>query len=364
MRAFTSGLRAAQKRQQQMQRITTPPLLLEFLNFIRQPRFLVFCLVLVFLSQNGCPESQEKITSSQGFGGLEASPTLSDNDVVTLDNDVVTLFPSDPPTTPESISKGKIGFMFLTYGDVKAKQRWAGFFQGIDASRYRILVHAKNPEMVTSALFADNLVADPIPTSWGNFSLVEATLLMMEEMLEDQDVQYLVLLSDSCVPLRDFDTTAAALSKYPTRFTYHSPYLAKNGCPRDVAMAVRDNALRLGLKLRETECVKHQQFFAMHRSDASVVTSAATKYASMKKMQWADEGYFANVLLAENRTNIRFDRFEDKPGEDKTVVWYRHSVNCEVRTKWIAHPWGLTEDELGEFQRNSECLFLRKVKPE
>lgn len=269
------------------------------------------------------------------------------------------LLPPPPPNYQTSSSK--IGFMFLTTEDHSNPCRWKRFFNGVDPLQYKIVVHAKYPDRVQSPLFRPNTLSNPILTKRADFSLVQATLRLIKAMLADGNVTSMVLLSETCIPLLSFQATVKELEASPTRFSFHGPYFSKWGCPSAVASAVHANAISLGLRLGRTDCVKQQQFFSLSRSDAIVLisTAAAPKYLAMKNMKWPDEGFFANVLLAENRTQIQFGHHTDKsPG----MVWYRDSVNCEVRRKWVAHPEVLNADDVSDFQRHSKCLFLRKVK--
>ena len=46
------------------------------------------------------------------------------------------------------------------------------------------------------------VLRDPVPTAWGDWSLVAATMRLMERALEDRDVTHFQLLSESCLPVR------------------------------------------------------------------------------------------------------------------------------------------------------------------
>jgi O-antigen/teichoic acid export membrane protein len=46
------------------------------------------------------------------------------------------------------------------------------------------------------------VLQDPVPTAWGDWSLVAATLRLMERALEDREVTHFQLLSETCLPVR------------------------------------------------------------------------------------------------------------------------------------------------------------------
>ena len=124
--------------------------------------------------------------------------------------------------------------------------------------------------------------------------------------LEDPRVERMVLLSDSCIPLRSFEETFDAVFAHGTRFTFHSPYHKAWGVPPDAARKIqaqhpelftRGHAIcgRASDVLTPGSAIKHQQFFAMTRADAVLTLAQAEAYQSMRSMQWADEGFFASL---------------------------------------------------------------------
>ena len=98
----------------------------------------------------------------------------------------------------------KIAFMFLTINNMVKEGWWNAFFDGHEAF-INIYNHAKFPKEVTrkSILFSHH-TRKHIATKWADFSLVRATLIMMEEAIKDPCNVRFVLCSDSCVPIRPF----------------------------------------------------------------------------------------------------------------------------------------------------------------
>ncbi|KAJ4758300.1 hypothetical protein LUZ62_023314 [Rhynchospora pubera] len=98
----------------------------------------------------------------------------------------------------------KIAFMFLSPGSLPFEKLWEKFFAGHDG-RFSIYVHASREKPVhTSPLFIGrDIHSDKVV--WGKISMVDAEKRLLANALEDPDNQYFVLLSDSCVPLHNFD---------------------------------------------------------------------------------------------------------------------------------------------------------------
>ncbi len=110
-------------------------------------------------------------------------------------------------TTP---LRGRIAFLFLTRGPLPLAPLWERFFAGAPSTDdYVIHVHAApgfelNQSTVASPLFYNRTVAGSVHVAWGQMSVVDAERRLFATALADPSVQRLVLLSESCVPLRGF----------------------------------------------------------------------------------------------------------------------------------------------------------------
>ncbi|XP_077216363.1 glycosyltransferase BC10-like [Tasmannia lanceolata] len=98
----------------------------------------------------------------------------------------------------------KIAFMFLTPGSLPFEKLWEKFFLGHD-ERFSIYLHAsrEKPEHVSPLFINQDIRSDKVV--WGKISMVDAEKRLLANALQDTDNQHFVLLSDSCVPLHDFD---------------------------------------------------------------------------------------------------------------------------------------------------------------
>ncbi|KAK2996980.1 hypothetical protein RJ639_025371, partial [Escallonia herrerae] len=106
-----------------------------------------------------------------------------------------------PPNMPKT---PKIAFMFLSPGTLPFERLWDKFFQG-NEDRFSVYTHASKDKPVhTSRYFIDREIRSD-KVVWGKISMVDAERRLLANALKDPDNQHFVLLSDSCIPLRDFD---------------------------------------------------------------------------------------------------------------------------------------------------------------
>ena len=59
------------------------------------------------------------------------------------------------------------------------------------------------------------MVPSCVPADWGSVDVVRAVLGLLRAALEDPTVQYVLLVSDSCVPAVSLRDTVAALQAQP-----------------------------------------------------------------------------------------------------------------------------------------------------
>ena len=83
------------------------------------------------------------------------------------------------------------------------EELWHIFFNNIDKDLYNIYIHYK---INTKLKFLDNYkLNNCIPTKWGDISLVNAQNLLLKEAIKDEENEHFIFLSNSCIPLKNFD---------------------------------------------------------------------------------------------------------------------------------------------------------------
>ena len=99
----------------------------------------------------------------------------------------------------------KIALCFLVYDRIECEQLWERWLKSHpDGDKFTLYVHSKFDFQVESDFLHSriNVLADPVPTEWAGFSLVEATYrLFMAAANDPQNYKY-VLLSNTCIPVK------------------------------------------------------------------------------------------------------------------------------------------------------------------
>ncbi len=229
-----------------------------------------------------------------------------------------------------------IGFCFLIKDSVNNLDLWTAFFQGTSSSQYRIYVHAKtsSPRAVPCGAVVD---CDPLPTAWGELSLVMATHRLFDQASRDGCTS-MILLSGDMIPLWSFERIHEHCQS--TRFSLQP---AEGLTERQS----RKNAERYGqmapwLGLDASQMMKQNMFFSISSADYQSVRGLSLRDCPLKQL--ADEYYWVNVLIASRRT-VRDDRF----------------LYCNPDpTRTQACALDLTPGLLSEC-RKSGYLFIRKV---
>ncbi|CAL5030166.1 unnamed protein product [Urochloa decumbens] len=190
-------------------------------------------------------------------------------------------------TTPIVRSKSsKIAFMFLTPGTLPFERLWEKFFEGHEG-RYTIYVHAsrEKPEHVSPIFVGRDIHSEKV--TWGTISMVDAERRLLANALQDIDNQHFVLLSDSCVPLHNFDYVYDYLMGTNLSFI---DWYSQNMLPEVI----------------EADFRKGSQWFSVKRQHALMIIADSLYYTKFKlhcrpgmedgRNCYADEHYLPTVF--------------------------------------------------------------------
>ncbi len=114
---------------------------------------------------------------------------------------------------------GKLAFLFLTKGNHSCEVAWNLFFKNVDVSKYSLYNHPKSQP--TQPFLKNNIIHHTTPTQWGDISLVKATLLLLQAAYTDTKNSYFILVSDSCIPVVDFQTLYYKLHSNNKSYLYY-----------------------------------------------------------------------------------------------------------------------------------------------
>lgn len=125
--------------------------------------------------------------------------------------------------SPPVLQDPKIAFLFIARNRLPLDMVWDAFYQGDKYNRFTIFVHSRpgflfNKATTRSVYFLDRQVNNSIQVDWGEASMLQAERILLQHALEDPLNRRFVFLSDSCIPLYDFNFTYDYIMTTPTSF--------------------------------------------------------------------------------------------------------------------------------------------------
>ncbi|XP_068637007.1 glycosyltransferase BC10-like [Aristolochia californica] len=198
--------------------------------------------------------------------------------------------PSTQPKNP------KIAFMFLTPGSLPFEKLWEKFFLGHE-DRFSIYIHASREKpRHTSPLFVGREIHSE-KVVWGTNSMVDAEKRLLASALQNADNQHFVLLSDSCIPLHNFDYVYNYLMDTNISFVDCFEDPGPHGTGRYIEHMLPE--------VEKKFFRKGAQWFSMTRRHAMVVLTDALYYTKFKlhckpgmegRNCYADEHYLPTLF--------------------------------------------------------------------
>ena len=216
----------------------------------------------------------------------------------------------------------KFAFCFLTYRNILHPTEWSPYFQNNN-----IYIHPKQREYISDE-YRSFVIPNIINTSWGDRSIVDATVLLLEQAMTDNDNQWFILCSEDSCPLKPYLEFLNFFEKQSTSI-----------------FNVMDNSKN-----------KTSQWWALCRADVELLLKNKSRFSNVfeninkrYRKQAVDELFFLNALK-QFKSNYLF-----KNGCVHYVKWF---------AEWTSkHPTAfnrLLEDDVHNINNNS-CWFIRKT---
>ncbi|VVU95531.1 Core-2/I-Branching enzyme [seawater metagenome] len=252
--------------------------------------------------------------------------------------------------------KQKLAFCFLTVNDINQPKIWNKFFD-IDNSYYNIYMHPKNADNVKSFM-KDYIIPKYVETAWGNISLTDATFLMLKEAYKDPNNKKMILVSDSCIPLKKLENIYKILLENDNSwFNYYKPSTYVN--------SHYDRIQKLDPTIKNSSFIQ-EQWMVLDRNHVKLIIENYIKlrYHFLKPKLIPDEILFITLLFHLNpnmKNELQFPehtRYEFKSHRFITFAdWY-----YKGRLVNSFHP--ITFDKVDEEVLNKlkkvNTLFARK----
>lgn len=240
----------------------------------------------------------------------------------------------------------KVAFLFLTRGDLHQEAVWNEYLNMANGSA-RVHAHTKDLEtLAEESLLIDRQVSERFETSWGGISLVQATLSLLREALEDSEATHFVLVSESCVPVRPFDALCSSLRMdNRSRMRVRPWYEVRR---RDVLKAQRLENIP---GIRKEIAHFQDQWMCLNREDALLVVEN-DRTRAFQNVFAPDEAYFASVLAAVGKPPLQATA-------NRPITWVDWS-EAGAHPREFNQVAPRTAAEIAE----SGCFFARKFTPE
>ncbi|XP_039064945.1 glycosyltransferase BC10-like [Hibiscus syriacus] len=177
---------------------------------------------------------------------------------------------NSPPTQSKNL---KIAFLYLTPGTLPFEPLWDKFFRGHEG-RFSVYVHAsrEKPVHYSDYFIGRDIRSDSV--AWGKISMIDAERRLLANALLDPDNQQFVLLSDSCVPLHNFDYVYNYLIHTNMSFLDCFVDLGPHGTGR--------YSERMMPEIEKAAFRKGSQWFSMKRQHAIIVMADTLYYTKFR----------------------------------------------------------------------------------
>lgn len=186
----------------------------------------------------------------------------------------------------------KIAFLFLLIDNPNFSDLWDEYFKN-NNDKINIYIHPKYPEKHTWK--PKNIIKNIKKTSWG--CIVGAYIELLKEAFKNKDNYKFVVMSESCVPIKNFDKFYNEITKNNRSWIKFMP-LKKY----DLKERIEKHAAEKGYKINKTRLFKHYARFSLNRkhTEELLELDKKNKLDFFKTMHVGDE-FFLSSLVIEDR---------------------------------------------------------------
>jgi hypothetical protein len=165
----------------------------------------------------------------------------------------------------------KIAFLFLVRDDVNHPEIWENYMKG-NEDKISIYCHPKNPEKVKTEWLKANIIPNLVLTEWGK--ITDAYFSLIHEALKNKENKKLIVVSESCVPLRTFDELYRFFLNHDERCSFIRFWRLKE---YDIEVRLKGNKYFNNIHGESIAFVKHYARFCLSR------------YHALKLMNYTDD---------------------------------------------------------------------------
>lgn len=190
-----------------------------------------------------------------------------------------------------------LGLCFLIIDTIECEEIWERWLKG-NENKISIIIHSKEIYIPKTNLFKQSAIYIPtIPTRWGEFSLVQATLKLFEKSIENPNITHSILLSGSCIPMKPFS------------FIYDKLMINKSFVSDMIDISVLKRYMISTYRLKKEfntniHCKKHHQWIISCNKHTRLMLKLQPLITKIyENIRFADESWFLTFLELNNLQN-------------------------------------------------------------
>jgi core-2/I-Branching enzyme len=247
----------------------------------------------------------------------------------------------------------KIALLFLTISSIYHEPYWNDFLKG-NTDRYSMYIHSKESLAATDSKFKEYEISEKekVETTWAN--TMKAQIVLLKEALKDPQNKKFIFLSESTIPLQDFDKVHKMVME-----TEKSIFPYEPNPHQDINNPLYKKR-NLNLVPKEFR-YKNPQWVVLNRKHAKLMVEDNIYIEKVTNYEADNELYPATLLASQGLLN---NEVENK---DTTYVnWHKENPEGAVRkSPYIYSDLSVSED-LNNILKviNDNFLFARKFPEE
>ena len=236
-----------------------------------------------------------------------------------------------------------IGFLFLTYDNIVKEELWEQYLSNaIHEKKATIFIHPKHPkEIYQQQFFKNYIISETRETKWGDFSIIEAQKLLLEEALKNKSITHFIFVSHNSIPI--------------IRFSYLYKFLLATGNRSIISYKGVNN---------KDHCERYD----------TLTNPIFSRFEFFIQSQWCIlSREHANIVVEEHRIIKKIFIRSWIPDEHAYINYLIHYKNmnrtiinmCTTHIKWENNTpkvYAGISNNLIDDLRNSKRFFLRKVR--
>lgn len=225
----------------------------------------------------------------------------------------------------------KIAFLFLVRSEIFHEDLWHRFFKGHE-NQYSVYIHSKNK--LNSKFFKKYEIPIKVKTNWEN--TMNAQIMLLKFALKDLKNMKFIFISESTIPLQNFDYVYKSLFSHPhSQFNFFpNPNLDRNFPP-----------------ISKDKIFKNSQWVVLNRKHAEQMVADSIFLPLIASKPYDNEHYPSTFLLNKGLSH------EILKNDVTLVIWKGTAAHPHIFTNINSDPFA---KPLFDAINKKQFLFARK----